>query len=394
MSVRRRGSRITPVGILAAGERVRLDVCPRRRAAGHGIIGALLCALSIGCSASSPPLRPVARATVGPSKTLEVVGLRRWSLGMIQDSLAKYAPGETLASHACVANLRYKLGFVDADVFTTIDVVVYDTDSTRTEHITVLVREPQDSARAHPLRVAIDDSALQAEWRPVTGVFLTDVRLFRTFYQAYLQNRGPEELTRQLSGRDSVQVAAMFKVLAAEQTDSGYARATRVLRASGSNPDRSVAALILSRFPERDEAWHTLVMGAVEDHQWLDSEIAQEALEVMSEHHPRRVDWQPVALTLRHVLDGTALPALIPVVGVINRTGVDQRSAATLLRGGGEMLTALLELSRKDLSDPAHTLLVTLRGQDLGRDPTAWRQWIATLDKSRSASLLRQPNER
>jgi len=55
------------------------------------------------------------------NKQVEVLGLRRWTLVMIQDSLDKYAPGENLASHACAAVLRYKLGFADAASHTFVD---------------------------------------------------------------------------------------------------------------------------------------------------------------------------------------------------------------------------------------------------------------------------------
>ena len=172
----------------------------------------------------------------------------------------------------------------------------------------------------------------------------------------------------------------MTKVMAAEQSESGYAKATRVLRESAGDPDRAVAALVLSRFPEHDEAWHALLVVAVEDHQWLGAGVAEEALQVMSQRHPRHVDWTPVSPIVRNVLDGTALGALWTVIDVLRRTGVDERQAAALLGGGGEMLTPLLESSRKDLSGAAHALLVQLHGQDLGSSPEVWRRWIATLN--------------
>jgi hypothetical protein len=50
------------------------------------------------------------------NKTIEVVGLEHWTVKMIQDSLDKYSPGDSLQSHACAAILRYKLHFADAAV--------------------------------------------------------------------------------------------------------------------------------------------------------------------------------------------------------------------------------------------------------------------------------------
>ncbi|MEP6620664.1 MAG: hypothetical protein ABJE47_15170 [bacterium] len=336
----------------------------------------LVCCWLAGCS--DPPVRPVVRAALAPGLTVEVIGLRRWSLPMISDSLAKYAPGESLASHACIANLRYKLGFADANIvgFDTVD--IRETDTTRRGTMIVLVREPQDSARVHPVIRAIDNTPRYEEWRPVTHVFLADVPVFLDFYQAYLR-QDSSAIPGGQSVRDSLDWAAMTQLLAHEHTNSGFTKAIHVLDQSPSNPDRSVAILILSRYPDREEAWRALLMAAVEDHQWLDSGIAQEALQVMSARHPRPVDWAPVAPVIRNVLDGTALPALIPVIDVLLRTGVDQRSAAGLLKGGGEVLTALLEVSSSEVAKPAHDLLVKLRGQDLGNAPGPWRKWIGTL---------------
>jgi len=343
---------------------------------------ALLCVLLSGCVASdSPPVQSVARGTLGPGKTLEVFGLRRWSIQMIEDSLAKYAPGESLASHACVANLRYRLGFADASLRTYSYIYVsVDGDSTRTDSIALLVREPQDSGRVHPIRRVRHDGARLPEWRPITSLFKSNVPLFDSFYQPFLREEALAAEGGRVSGRDSVVYAAMIKVMAAEQSDRGYAKAMRVLRESASDPDRAVAALVLSRFAQRDEAWHALLDAAVEDNQWLGAGVAQEALQAISLRHPRHVNWTPVAPIIHNVLDGTALPALVTIIDALRRTGVDHRAAAALLGGGGEMLTALLESSQGDLSGAAHDLLVKLHGRDLGRRPADWRRWIATLD--------------
>src|SRR4051812_42264949 len=114
-----------------------------------------LCMLT---ACAKPPVQPVARVTLAPGQTIEVAGLRRWSVKMIEDSLAKYVPGETLLSHACMANLRFKLGFADAYLETFSVESIMDTDTTHTSNIILLVREPQDSNLVNPVTHAIDDS--------------------------------------------------------------------------------------------------------------------------------------------------------------------------------------------------------------------------------------------
>jgi hypothetical protein len=335
------------------------------------VTAVVMCVLLAGCA--DPPIRPLVRASLAPGLTAEVVGLRRWSIEMIEDSLAKYVPGETLASHACIANLRFKLGFNDANIIRFEYVSIRDGDTTSHGNLILFVREPQDSARVHPIFRPIDDTVRHEEWQSFARANESDVLSFISFYKSYL---GEEVASGE--GRPP-EWESMTRVLAREHSDSGFAKALRVLENPASIPEREVAILILSRYPERDEAWHALLMAAVEHHQYLDAEVAQDALKSMAARHPRRVDWSPVAPVIRDVLDGTALSALGAVIQALLVTGVDQQSAPALLQNGGEVLTAVLEVSATEVAKPAHDLLVRLRGEDLGKTPAVWRKWIGTL---------------
>ena len=59
--------------------------------------------------------------------------------------------------------------------------------------------------------------------------------------------------------------------------------------------------------------------------------------------------------------------------------GVGPAQAVPFLKGGGEMLLNYLASDQPLLADPAHALLVRLRGDDLGTNVSAWRAWIAGL---------------
>ena len=140
-----------------------------------------------------------------------------------------------------------------------------------------------------------------------------------------------------------------------------------------------VAALILANFPNRDDAWRSLLKAAVGQRQGRDAAVARQALEGMTDRAPRRVDWTPVATTIHDILDGTALMSLPTIASALARTGATPANAKAYLARGGEMLTAHLESGNPDLSEPAHRLLVALRGSDLGADIEPWRAWIRTL---------------
>src|SRR5262245_32844555 len=51
-----------------------------------------------------------------PIGTVEVLGLRRWTLAMLRDSVRRYAPGQDLHEAACMITLRDSLHFAEASV--------------------------------------------------------------------------------------------------------------------------------------------------------------------------------------------------------------------------------------------------------------------------------------
>lgn len=96
-----------------------------------------------------------------PDTTVEVFGLKRWTVQMLHDSVQRYAPGTTLASAACAVILRDSLGFAQAAA----EVMDFGTHV----YIALSVVEPQDSAKLRPLALK-ESSALRPEWRGIISV--------------------------------------------------------------------------------------------------------------------------------------------------------------------------------------------------------------------------------
>lgn len=352
-----------------------------------------------GCAKDSPAPEPdvqsIARVDLDSAKTVEIIGLRRWTVGMVRDSLKKYAPNEDLDADATAANLRNLLGFADAAM--SVHNVVFDEDESTI--ITLAVREPGDSARVHYAPQSLDTVPQRAEWRSITDPLVNDTtgRLLQIVAGAQLD--GPSRLvvdstvrSRRFTHRegyeyespaDSLAARPILDVLATKKTSGDFDAAVQTVATSSSGPDRAAAALILANFPERDEAWRSLLKLAIGREQARDAFVAQRALVTMSERAPRVVDWSPMASTIHEVLDGTALAALAPLATALVATGASPAQAAPYLANGGEMLTALVESDNPDIRDAGHDLLVKLRGQDLGFEPQAWRDWVRTLSPAR-----------
>ena len=349
----------------------------------------------VACTERKPApngqMQPAAHIQLDTNRSVEVLGLRWWTDEMLQDSLAKYAPNESLGSPNIAAVLRSKLHFADAAVHRSEQVF----DENETAQFTIVVREPRDSARVHYLPQTLDSVARVAEYKGITSKLTgaDNAHLLDVVVASHLD--GPAHttvdstvpdrpVTSQVgyafeSPEDSVAARPILDAIAKRNTPRDLATAMQTIDRSTSLPDRIVAVLVLANFPARDDAWRMLLRATVGQQQAADAATASHALASMSERFPRPVDWTPMAPVIHDVLDGTALAALPDVATALAGTGASPRDAKAYLAGGGEMLVAHLESGDSDLSDPAHRLLVALRGSDLGTDLEPWRAWIRTL---------------
>lgn len=340
-----------------------------------------------------PDVQPIATIELDSNRTIEVVGLRRWTADMIRDSLKKYAPDEGLDSDAAAANLRNLLGFADAA--TSMHTVVFDEDDKAT--ITVAVREPGDSARVHYAVQSLDSLPQRQEWRSLAqSLSDTAGRMLSIIAAAHLDGLSrivtDSTLRRRAfthregyafeSPSDSLAAMPVLRAIAAKDTPADYDAAVNTVESSSSEPDRAIAALILANFADRDGAWRSLLEIAVGREQGRDAFVAQHALVSLSDRAPRPVDWSPVTSTIHDVLDGTALAALAPLAKALAATGASPAQAPAYLASGGEMLVAYVESDNPDVRDPSHDLLVKLRGQDLGFETAPWHDWIKSLSAS------------
>ena len=308
-----------------------------------------------------------------PGKTIEVIGLRRWTIPMIQDSLAKYAPGITLESHACAAVLRYKIGFADAAA------ISYQMPGDSLEQILVIVVEPQDSARVRYRAAPMDSARPRAAWHSLLSVIKERPQAFQPAlwrYRAWQLDPQVAPPGRTLG--DSADVRKVWQFLTTQRRPAHLATALDVLRTDRNVYNRMAATAILANFTHQDRALHALV-GALLETDGPVKGIASIVLGSFSQERPRPVDWRPVAAQLHAILNGTGVFNVSATMQLLVATGVRPDLATSLLRGGGEMVLSFLAAQHPDPRLSAHALLVALRGADLGFDVDAWREWIRSL---------------
>lgn len=314
-----------------------------------------------------------------PNKQVEVLGLRRWTLAMIQDSLDKYAPGENLASHACAAILRYKLGFVDAASLTFLDQSVKDAAGRPLQRVTVSVMEPQDSARVRSRLVPQDSTSPYEPWarvRELVRKHPQSVSLALQLGRRFQADTMAKFLANFSEDSAGIRTAWLFQSFYV--TNADFEAARHLLKTSPDMYTRVSAVLVVGGFGSRDAAAHALVEAMLESDGYVKG-FAGSALEAVTRDYPRKVNWNPVAPEIHAMLDGTSLFQLGSMLAALGASRVDTSYAAPFLANGGRMLLNYFQSAQAQNREPAHRLLVALRGQDLGSDVEAWRAWIRSL---------------
>jgi hypothetical protein len=309
-------------------------------------------------------------------RVVEVVGLRQWTLQMLQDSLA--AHGDSLQSHACAVTLRYELGFPEAAVST------YILDGSR--HTVVSLVEPQDSARVRHRDLPLD-TTYRAEWAGPVRVIREQPALFHLAINGY-DPRGASVLSEEWRARlagDTAVVHAVWGFLDERRGEDDFEAATTALASDRSLYDRMIAAAILANFTERDTALQILIE-TLREREGAAKAIASSVISALAAREPRNVDWGPAAGSIHALLNGTGLFHLPETLQWLPRMGAGPRWSSAFLAGGGEMVLAYLAAEHPPTRQAAQRFLVVMRGSDLGEEVGPWREWIASLPRDGDAS--------
>jgi hypothetical protein len=307
-----------------------------------------------------------------PSARLELIGLKRWTLAMIQDSLARYAPGDSLTSHACAAILRGKLGFADAAA----QYYPPGSEAGTNGYWAVPVVEPQDSARVRYRARPRDSVPDRVEWAAALAIFRQHNQVFQSAIQwpAFLLARmHPDSVEPRLAP-----ARPLLEFLRKHRTEADRHSALWTLAHDGNVHQRGMAAVVVAGFPEHDSTWWALA-DAFRDQDPMVSATASQVLSTLSQSVARTVNWAPAADDVRAVLDGTALFTQTILLDALAATRVDPALASTLLRGGGELVLAKLRSQDPRGSRAAYRFLAQVSARDFGQNAAAWENWIRSL---------------
>lgn len=315
-----------------------------------------------------------------PNGRVEILGLRRWNLQMLKDSVHSRRPGTELHDAACMIVLREDLGFADAWV-SELHFVSAPGAPLRTYLVIKLV-EPGDRARVQWRSAVLDTlKVLRPGYAPVILAItdsLGNLELDRLLspLQSYNRRTTGSGALAPASGPIRPDIERLWYFLDGKRADRDWREALLALRTDGAYPNRIVAAAILSNFSANDSTWWALANALRDPHEAV--RIA--AAVTLRGLSPRKVDWQPVSQSLRLLLGGTNVGATQQILAMLAQTEVAPALATTLLRGNGGWVLAHLRAEYPGASESARAFLIRLNGgHDLGSDKARWARWIAAL---------------
>lgn len=313
-----------------------------------------------------------------PRGRVEVLGLRRWTLKMLQDSLRHYVPGQELHDAACMVTLRDSLHFVDASV----EQVEWNQPGQPVRsYLTIKLIEPQQAARVQwDVRPRQEFTSLLQDYAPlILPVTDSTGGVWRGRILNWLQFSDSARLQRVIAdappgARADAERAVEFR--RSRRSEPDRQRAMRVLARDGFWANRMAAVTVLSNFAQHDSTWWTLVRALRDPHEG----VRETATVIIRTLPPRHIDWRASSKDLRLLVGGTNLSAMREVFSVLASTSIAHEMAALILRDNGDWVLDHLMSETPRASDAAHRLLVSLNaGRDLGRSREAWSAWIRSL---------------
>ena len=314
-----------------------------------------------------------------PAGRVEVLGLKRWTLRMLQDSIRKYVPGTELHDGACMAVLRDKLHFTDAYVSRAQGFTQSAPDFT---FYSIRLVEPRRFAPSpFDARDRNAFTSLRPEYAnvilPITdstgGVHSARLQFWLNF-RGDSARRLAQTLVREEDRGDGKRLYDFLDVHSAE---ADRRAALHILETDGFWVNRMIATAVLQSFGDSATTWIAVAKALRDPHEHVRTTAAV-VLEALSE---REVDWSPAVADLRLLLGGANISAIDETIRALARTKVQPSLAPRLLRGNATWVLSLLSSEAPvRSSDAAHSLLVQLnRGVDLGRNPRVWSRWAASL---------------
>lgn len=302
---------------------------------------------------------------------VEFIGLEQWEVSELVDTLRAISPRQSI--HACAADLRLKLGFIDASA-----IGYYDKNHDIYTVITVI--GPQYKEQIKYLNAPSDSLESLEKWEKAIEIYQKEIQTFYKavrFYSEVLthsKEKARDKLPEWVNEKAAVDV---WNFLLEHQKNIDKQLAYWILRTDKNYVNRIVAIAILSNFMDSDLTWWMLAHNLRYPH----AAVSNAALAVINstlKTNPRPVNWEPAFQTLQYLMQGTNLFAYNTVLEMLPKTGASKELATKLLSdGASRLLQDYLQSEFKKVRDYAQTYLSAIVNNNNKEN----NDWVRTLQK-------------
>ena len=255
--------------------------------------------------------------------SVEFLGLEKWTPAEIQQQLG-YKSADQL--HYCAQDLKAKLGFPE--------VAVLSSSEHGHRDVIITVVEPQRAGEIVYKRHPTEHISMPSTWETVKNA-TEEPRFLEGGILDYGRTLPAARMDRPWLSDGTVQ--AWWPKLRQHRGQHDLSFAQKTLARSDDPDARSLAAVILMNFADKDGAWRGLVSG-LRDPDFRVEAACWQALSSLATYHPHKVDWTPATSDLIPLLHGTDLFSFESLLETLTATHIDPSLASQLLGNGGARL--------------------------------------------------------
>lgn len=304
---------------------------------------------------------------------VEFVGLKKWNLEDLVDSLIALNPNTNL--HACAAILKQHYKFADASVMN------LSTEDGLSTIVTVI--EPQDSFRVNYRSVLNYISEIEINWNEL--IRLTDdistVQIGLQYYGGILKGNieaTHDKIKKYTDIIDVNNLNSLWSFLYNHQNAVDKDIAIKIL-AGDRNPKKRIAAtLILSNFSNDDESRKVLVE-TLRDPDENVRFIAYLTLNMYVNYFPRKIDWSESKSSLRWLLNGTYLASFETLLRILEKTELTSGLGKKLLCNNYEFVSDYLGVQNIESKSKIISFLKFIYKENFNTKEE-WRNYLMKLE--------------
>ncbi len=318
----------------------------------------------------------IAQAQVFMTKDgeLEILGLKNWEAQTLIDSMKTLAKGAPI--HACASQMVHDFGFSE------VSVTMYPLDYSKKYYTVVCIIENNEEGKLKYLQEPADSLPVVAEYAECAKIINKNYKVYYIGLQSYqlIKQNKIDKAKAMLpsSGNTAADIDTFWTFLKSQNKISDMNLALWVLNNDSNLMNRSVALAILTNFDQYDAVWWE-IMNLQRTENGLMRFYANMALQCIAKE-ARKVDWEPAAVQIKYLLNGTNLFYFNQIVKVFIDTEISPKLSKKIISGSTDILNLYLDAEYEKTREVAIDFIRQISGNEELKDAAECRKWLSAFE--------------